>query len=198
MTITYNDVLIHSRADTDIAEHLTTLYDITQVFYRPTVVELGLRDGHSTIGLLAAVEAKQGVMYSIDLEDTREHPNFNKEILESNRWNFIQGNDTDVVKRWDIPINHLFIDTSHTYEHTKMELDQWGEFLTRDGVISLHDTNPYDRASKTYGVLQAMKEYLNEHPDLTFFHKRNSHGLGVIIKNNTVIRKKYRGVLSAW
>ena len=53
---------------TDISEHLTTLSLLTRALGLKTVLELGTREGYSTIAFLEAAKAIGGTVTSVDIE----------------------------------------------------------------------------------------------------------------------------------
>jgi cephalosporin hydroxylase len=166
----HNDVDNLSNTNSDIQYQLTRLYDLTYNIQdkEKVVVELGMRYGTSTKVLLAAVNESGGHVYSID---TCQLVNFPDE----KNFTFIMGNDLEIVKKWEKPINHLFIDTVHTYKQTLAELTEWGILVISGGIITLHDTNQM-------GVMEAIKEYLKTNKDSRFNNFLESNGLGVIKK----------------
>ena len=171
--ITYDDVLKRSRIGTDITAHVVRLYDFTvQIPDREkVVVELGVRNGNSTVALLAAVNDSGGHLYSVDIKDC---PGVQDLYGEEPNWTFIRGNDMEVVKSWNKPIDHLFIDTTHTFYHTLMELRDWGKWVKPGGIISLHDITNVE-------IMKAINRYRSENPDkYNFTTFDGSYGLGLL------------------
>ena len=81
--------------------------------------------------------------------------------FSSKKWKFIQGDDLKI--NWESTIDHLFIDTSHTYEQTLAELKKFGSLVRPGGIISLHDIISHKQ------VFDAIKEYLETRKDLRFY-----------------------------
>lgn len=165
--------MARAEKSSDMQSHLVRLYNLTVKipFKDKVVVELGTRSGNSTTALLAAVNDSGGHLYCVDI-----NPNCSKLFPREPNWTFIHGDDRVVVKRWNKPIDHLFIDTSHTFEHTIFELREWGKWLKSHGIISLHDT-----ARSNYKVMEAIQKYMEENPSkftLTTFPE--SSGLGIL------------------
>lgn len=175
--LTYEDVLARSEMRSDIMLHLLRLYRlVTEIpLDDKVVVELGLSKGESTTALLAAVNDSGGHLFSVDI---LECLHARDRLVDEPNWTFIQGDDMEVVKGWDRPIDHLFIDTSHTFEHTLAELREWGVWVKESGSISLHDI--YLR--RVTGVMEAVRVYLLENPSFVFAEFSGSNGLGVIQK----------------
>lgn len=169
--INLSNVLERSKINTDISKHLIRLYELTIALPKnKIVVELGIRGGESTTALLAAVNDSGGKLYSIDIQNCNIYP---KEV----NWKFIRGDDMEVVKTWNLKIDHLFIDTSHTYEHTLAELRSWGSLVQPWGIITLHDT---DHTNTCPGVLKAIEQFLIENPEYNFKNDPECYGLGLL------------------
>jgi predicted O-methyltransferase YrrM len=175
--INREDVVEWSKLETDIADQLIRLYELTASISckNKVVVELGTRRGNSTRALLAAVNDSGGHLYSVDIGKCGHALSA---LGRESNWTFTRGDDLEVIKQWNLPIDHLFIDTSHTYEHTLAELREWGGWVKAHGIISLHDIH----YRKTPGVMEAIRKYLSENPSFEFTEYSGSNGLGVIIK----------------
>lgn len=171
--ITHKDVVERASIWSDIKDHLLRLYDVTAKLPKEkVVVELGVRWGNSTTALLAAVNDTGGHLYSVDLLSPSGGASVYLDT-EPN-WTFILGDDMDIVKTWSKPIDHLFIDTSHKFEHTLSELRQWGKWVKLEGIITLHDTSNDE-------VMSAINKFMEENPnkyDLEIFP--SSYGLGLL------------------
>lgn len=72
----------------------------------------------------------------------------------------IAGSSHTVVKRFNWPIDFLFIDSIHSYQDTLDNLREWGKFVKRGHFIACHD---YDQNSWP-GVVKAVADYLKSHP----------------------------------
>ena len=156
--------------------HLIRLYHLTVALPKEKViVELGVRGGESTTALLAAVNDSGGHLYSVDVVNCSHvyhgEPN----------WSFFFGNDMVILKTWNQKIDHLFIDTSHTFEHTLAELRGWSSWLQPWGIITLHDT------IFCPGVAKAVQQFLAENPSYAFKNYLECYGLGLLsFKNNKI------------
>jgi predicted O-methyltransferase YrrM len=139
----------------DISFHLPTLALLIREFSLQTVVELGTRDGASTVSLLEAVRHTGGRVLSLDISPCVEARRRVESAGLGEAWTFVQCSDIDFPDR-DIPeqIDLLFIDTSHRYSHTKEELQKFGAKVRRNGWIVLHDYVSFD------GVARAVNEYM--------------------------------------
>jgi len=158
-------------------EHLLRLYRlVVEIPLKDKViVELGISKGESTTAFLGAVNDSGGHLFSIDI---LECLHARERLKGEPNWTFIQGDDMEIVKQWDKPIDHLFIDTSHTFDHTLAELREWGEWVKPFRKISLHDIQ-----LRGYpGVPKAIQQYLLENLSFKYIAYSGSHGLGVIQK----------------
>lgn len=171
--IGYKDVVELAKLCSDIQNQLIRLYDLTvKLTYEKVVVELGVRGGNSTTALLAAVNDSGGHLYSVDLLPSRDRATTYLDT-EPN-WTFILGDDMDIVKSWNKPIDHLFIDTTHRFEHTLSELREWGKWVKPEGIVTLHDVSENE-------VMLAINRFMEENPEkygCTIFP--NSYGLGLL------------------
>lgn len=132
-----------SRHRTDISDHLETLYRLALDRRAGLVVELGVRTGESTFALEQAVCQTGGWLVSVDIEPTAYSSEYEK-------WRFLQVDDLELARMFademaklgaPSTIDLLFLDTSHTYEHTVRELAAWMPLLSETGAAVLHDTN---------------------------------------------------------
>ena len=112
------------------------------------LLELGVRGGFSTLGLLYACEAYDARLWSMD-NATKESDQFGfDEVTRTQNaiknsglekyWAFTQCNDLNYEcnKEYDL----IFIDTSHAYKQTLLELDKFSKYIKVGKTIFLHDT----------------------------------------------------------
>jgi predicted O-methyltransferase YrrM len=159
---------------TDIHEHLQTLYMLSIELNLKTVLELGTRTGESTITLLLATKELGGTMTSVDVDSCLEAKEKIKKLELEKYWNFIQSDDISL--NWNTTIDHLFIDTSHTYDHTLAELRKFEPFVRKGGLITLHDI------MSCPPVLDAINDFLVEREDFRFYKFFHNNGLGILKK----------------
>ena len=121
---------------TDIQDHLPRLVNLAIELNAKRVIELGVRFGTSTVAWLYAMEQTKGHLWSVDIIQQWIG-------IESDRWTFVEADDTHPVTREMLPDNAdiVFIDTSHEYQHTLDELDLYLQHLRPGGAFVLHDTN---------------------------------------------------------
>lgn len=158
----------------DVYAHLPTLYRLTIEGGRKRALELGTRDGDSTIALLLAMREIGGRLTSVDIEPCPIATARVQAAGLQGMWTFVQTDD--LALDWSEPIDHLFIDTSHRYGRTIEELRKYEPFVVPGGVISLHDTTSYP------AVWRASEEYFRGRPDVRIFRYYHNNGLAVIEK----------------
>ena len=197
-------------AESDISDHLPTIFaDIVSA--RPSlVVELGTRGGESTKTILAAASHSDARVLSVDIDDCKGVAV--ADALKA-RWEFIQDDDVafgrDRFRGWCAQrgvapsIDVLFIDTSHLYEHTVAEIAEWERYVPPGGIVLFHDTN-LRRTARTVGnklldfgwdnergVIRAIEEFLGQRYDENAFfvdtrkgwlvrHHPNNYGLTLL------------------
>jgi cephalosporin hydroxylase len=55
-------------------------------------------------------------------------------------WNLLHARSEDVVKTWMADVDMLFVDGDHSYEACRFDVDNWGKFVRRGGVMLIHDS----------------------------------------------------------
>lgn len=162
--------------DSDIAAHLPYLYEAVVQRDAKIVVELGVRYGNSTSALLAGVHETGGHLWSVDPQ-----PMPPAEWLTNERWSLLPDDDLSAAALGFIPdtIGVLFIDTSHMYAHTLMELNLYGPRVRSGGVILLHDTEFEMAGEEGYPVARALDDWCPT-VGLSWTNRTGSYGLGVV------------------
>jgi len=150
------------------------LYNMVRDYEVKTILELGVEYGVTTRAFLLACRDFDATLTSIDVE----LPKFSLDVLGDLKkyWRFIRGNDLEV--EWNTEVDLIFIDTIHTYDHLKAELEKYHRYAR---LIVLHDTNDPKWLSK--GYLRALKEFLRNHPEWEEIYLGTKHGL-------TLLRRK--------
>lgn len=132
----------------DSSRHLLTLFSIAMQIQAKRILELGVRDGWTTVPLLAAALENGGMVHSVDLEDTTF------QCPESYRvyWKFFKSDALAWLEqrvqdkgRYDL----VYIDDWHSYPHVKRELELIEPMITPSTVILLHDLM-YNNAQPHY------------------------------------------------
>ena len=137
-----------------------------------TILELGVMTGESTRALLKAATENGGHLYSVELGDSNlsqvNEALKNGGFEDTSLWTFTCGDDLDVAKHWTKPVDFLFIDTSHTYEHTMSELEAYSKFVVQQGVIVMHDTYMNESMPELYPVKRAINDWMKLHGEWVF------------------------------
>jgi predicted O-methyltransferase YrrM len=182
----YDGYLDRLSRRSDIREYLPFLYETARSYPGVRVLELGTRQGNSTLAFLAAAEAAGGHVWSCDIADVTRDPQGMLPWKGTPRWTFIRGDDMHPAVRAALPGGYdvLFIDTSHEYGHTLAELRACMPRLVPGGVALLHDTDltgwpGYDWTGTVPPVRQALGEYCAE-AGLSWENMPGKYGLGVV------------------
>jgi cephalosporin hydroxylase len=156
----------------DIWEHLPTLKKYAE--QSESIVELGVRYIVSTWAFLAG---KPKSLLSVDIQHPKD---FGADIWAVYDAAREAGIDFDFVLKSsleiDLPVHDfLFIDTLHTYDQLRQELDRHHSKVKK--FIAMHDTN----LDGDTGMQQAITEFLKEHPEWEVLEEfKNNNGLTVL------------------
>lgn len=160
-------------AVSDINEHLPTLRKLAEG--ADSVLELGIRDGNSTVALLAARPER---MVSVDVN--APPPTITN--LWQRGWIIVLGDS----RRFDSSagFDMCFIDTLHCYEQLKAELALHAPNVKR--YIALHDTTTFGETEETGGpggLMPAVREFLEANPEWHILRQyENNNGLLVLAR----------------
>lgn len=126
---------INGLGDSD--SHLATLFGIAIGSKGKTILELGVRNGDSTLPFLLAAKLNKGKVYSVDINETKFIPD---EELK-NFWEFTKMDAIEFLENWDdsIPLDIVYIDDWHSYDHVKKELEILDRLVSPSTVILIHD-----------------------------------------------------------
>lgn len=173
-----------AQSDTDINVYLMSLYNIPVQINAQTIVELGA--GQSTFALTAAANMTKGQFYSFDMGPApqtwcRGFPTGIGILENEERFHFTQISDIDAEKSWSKPIDFLFLDTSHTYQHTRQELEVWPRHVRQGGIFVMHDTA--HEAGDGMGCRKALNEWIDS-SKYTIVHLLDPKiiGLSIMVK----------------
>lgn len=108
------------------------------------IVELGVLHGDTTKILL---DNSDVIVYGIDpiIPDSMNKDligdiNKIKNLEKNERFIFIKDFSYNVIKDWNNKFDYLFIDADHRYEYVKQDFEDWFPFLSKGGVVALHDS----------------------------------------------------------
>jgi predicted O-methyltransferase YrrM len=185
----------------DSDKHLLTLYSIAMQMSAKSVLELGVRDGTTTLPFLCAMAENNGCLYSVDIAQTC----FVCPIDLREQWRFYK---SDALEWLDQARNEkphygeilpnkfdlVYVDDWHSYDHVRAELELIEPMITPSSIIILHDLM-YSNAQPDYrsNVYTQDQEWKNGGPyravselDSTIWEYSTipvNHGL-------TILRKK--------
>jgi len=156
----------------DINEHLGMLRTLSSSV--PHVTEFGVREGHSTVALAAGMP-----MYFHSYDIVQPDQAFIDMIAACvPNYQFHLGNTLEV----DIePTSLLLIDSYHTYNHLKQELDRHSDKVER--YIVLHDTETFGLVGQDGskpGLMAAVDEFVAKGKFKVTVHYPNNNGLTVL------------------
>jgi hypothetical protein len=137
------------------------------------VVELGNREGLSTLSAINYLKEKQQ-FFSVDIiNDLRFVPN---ELKNKDNVNFIFGDclSTETINKIPNEISLIFLDTIHTYDQVKKEFESYKDKLKDGAIILIDDININDK-----GIF--FNEWVGEKYDLTDWC--HVSGFGLLIYN---------------
>jgi len=146
------------------------------------LAELGVRSGNSTCALLAAIEvAGSGDLWSVDIAEPQVPDTWHG--LEY--WHFRLADDLSAAARLHIRprLDLLFIDTSHSQDHTMAELAAYGPRVRPGGLILCHDTQWDEGDTELDAPVGPVARALDDWCTLRHLKWENrpgSFGLGVI------------------
>ena len=164
----------------DICEHLHTLKILADSVEH--ITEFGVRNGISTIAFLAG---KPKVLRSYDIDDYKSYDT-TKELIANFDidYKFIKASTLEI----DIePTDLLFIDTLHTYDQLKAELERHAKNVKQ--YILFHDTYAYGykgERENSKGLVPAIEEFLKANPNWKIKRIYNNCNGLLIIQNMSV------------
>jgi predicted O-methyltransferase YrrM len=168
--------VMQQRTAADISNHLMTLCLLVREFGLKNIVELGTRDGNSTLALLEAGRAIAAHVTSVDVEPCAEASRRVQSAGLSEHWTFLQADDMQLQPpAIPLPIDLLFIDTSHLYGPTLAELKKYSAYLRDGSWIALHDYVSFA------GVNRAVHDFVGSTPSrLRFYSFMHQNGLALL------------------
>ena len=117
--------------------HLMTLFSIAIQTKSKKILELGVRDGHSSDALSLAASLLEGSLTSVDINPTPwKCPTFlsNYKFIQSDSLLFLK-ECAQLQRKFDF----IFVDDWHSYEHVKSEIELIDKISDFNTTIALHD-----------------------------------------------------------
>ena len=165
-------------------DEYTALFEIARGYHNKPetegyVIEFGTHRGASACMLAGAIKdsgTSFKPIFTMDIYPPNDlfHDQNYKEARES----FVRADLLDFVcpmtcdgflfrQFWNLPARMIFIDTSHTYENTKREIQESLPLIVDDGWLVLHDYG----GEYGEGVVRALNEFLDNQTeyDLDFY-----------------------------
>jgi len=157
--------------------HLNILYAATLAMRAKVVVELGTGFGHSALAFSDALKLTGGTLYTIDKDYDEGMVAYAKKYLkERDNIVMITSDSIEAANNWNKPIDILFCDSDHSYNHVYGELVAWERFNPK--IIFIHDT--LSREGEKADPYFAAKDYA-EKRGKKFVNLGIPLGLGIII-----------------
>ena len=140
---THNQDFQHMLAKTKFGHdttdrHQLTFFALAMSINAKRILELGVRDGNSTVPWILAARELGGFVDSVDLEATSwQCPDLGKDY-----WKFTQ---SDAIKFLEDCVANetqydlIYVDDWHSYAHVKRELELIENMITSAGLVLLHD-----------------------------------------------------------
>jgi hypothetical protein len=107
---------------------------------RGEIVEIGTYIGRSTIAISYAQKEKGGrPIHTIDID---RHPQLDGNLRRAGVEDWVDVTvemSTDVAKRWQDPIELLWIDADHARVGLRADIDAWCDHVIEGGLVAFHD-----------------------------------------------------------
>jgi predicted O-methyltransferase YrrM len=126
---------ISGKGDSD--KHLLTLFSLCLTTNGKNFIELGVRNGDTTLPLLLASQKLGATLYSVDIKKSDFEPEKNLNSF----WEFFEMDSVKFLEEWDVNkhIDLIYIDDWHSYDHVKKQLDILDKIVSPKTIILLHD-----------------------------------------------------------
>ena len=121
----------------DSDKHILTLFSLAVGAGAKNIIELGVRDGQTTLPLVMAAKHNGGKLYSVDIKPQPD--TISKDYLSHLEYH--QKDTIEFLSEWNSEkdIDFIFIDDWHSYEHVKKELEILDTLVSPRTLIVLHD-----------------------------------------------------------
>ena len=126
---------LNGNGDSD--KHLMLLYSLVIGSNAKNIIELGVREGNTTVPLAMGAKETNGFVHSVDIQDPvnilhADLKNYNK---------FYKEDSITFLSNWDKnkTIDIILVDDWHSYDHVKKELEIIDELVSPNSIILLHD-----------------------------------------------------------
>ncbi|MEW6625121.1 MAG: glycosyltransferase [Bacillota bacterium] len=167
---------------TDMSGHVYRLYDLVTKNNIRSVIDLGVRQGISTISFLCGVYKTGGLVIGVDIANCDGAIEYIKYLNLHGLFFFVKDDSINFLRRIRYAVDTklikpglIMIDTNHEYEHTIKELELSDRLKPK--FIVLHDTNE----PSFPGVRRALDEFLKQNKEKYNVKEYDDyHGLTVL------------------
>jgi len=145
------------------------LYNVVNKLKPKNIVELGNREGSSTISIAAGMDESQ-TLYTVGIKKNLHRvPPF---VLEQDNIHTIFGSSIDpgVVNSLPDNIDFLFIDTLHEYSHLKLEWVYYQKKLSDGAIVACDDIN-----------WTGMEKFIDDIKHYDHINEPKLHGSGFLV-----------------
>lgn len=172
-------------------QHLLTFVALICSLRSKKILELGVRNGGSNLGLLVGASIIGGHVTSVDIQDYGYRPP--SDLIDN--WSFVVQDALQFLENNTEKYDLILVDDLHTTEHVYKELKYIEKFADKNTMILMHDlmhswrhpnynTDTYNHGEFAgTGPHGALMKFLEEHPDFEYATIPVSHGL-------TLVRRK--------
>lgn len=126
--------------------------------------------GYGTSGLAFIENSNVGKLYTIDKYKFYAENNLGTlghelgvfcefGFGQDPRYLQIQGDSAEVGRNWSEPIDMLFLDGDHSYEHCVLDIKAWLPHVKQGGIFAFHDY----KEPQWPGIQKAVEELMYEH-----------------------------------
>lgn len=129
----------------DMAAHMPSLFLLARCFSFGEIVELGVGSGFSSVALLSGAMSAGRILASYDIdpgcvERAVKNMDLSQDSPLLSSWRFKAGDSIGAAEDFQNgSVSLMFLDTAHTFEITKAELQAWVPKIHPKGIICGHD-----------------------------------------------------------
>ena len=150
----------------DLGTNSLLLVDLVKDVKNKRFLDLGVRNGASSIALSVKAHENNNHVYGCDLNFSGLTTNGGEKFLNDN-YVRCQADSVTLGKNWcEDPFDIIFVDTLHTREIVLAELYFWSNHINENGYFIFHDSH-WDHTTK--GDVIAGKEYRRVDEAITEF-----------------------------